>query len=570
MTAPSRIVLTGFSGTGKSVVAPILADQLGWEVIDTDPLIEERAGKRILEIFRDEGERRFREMEAEALREACSRRDVIIATGGGAVLSAENRRRMADGGFVVCLEARPETILARLQERAQEEPLDRPLLAAADPSSRIKALKAARQYLYALCDWAVHTDAMTPEEVAAQVLEAWRALAGTALSDAGRLAAMMAPDVEAPATTLHTIPAGAACMVQTLSHEYPVFVGWGVLGDLGARLREGGLGRHAYLVSDEQVFHHLGDEAGAALRQAEIAFDSYTVPPGEASKTLATASGIYDWLIERKAERGHVIIALGGGVVTDLGGFVAATFARGLPLVHVPTSLLAMVDAAIGGKVGVNHPQAKNMIGAFYQPRFVLADAAALRTLPARELCSGWAEVIKHAMIAGEALLAILEEKTDAVVKLDAEAATRAIRESIAIKARVVSEDEFETKGPRTMLNYGHTVAHAIESATGYGRYLHGEAVAIGMTAAAAISERMGLLSHEVAERQRRLLERFGLPARVEGIDRQRVMAAMALDKKVQGKAMHWVLLEGIGRPAIRDDVPPDVVQAGLDAVGVR
>ncbi len=226
-----------------------------------------------------------------------------------------------------------------------------------------------------------------------------------------------------------------------------------------------------------------------------------------------------------------------------------------------------MVDAAIGGKVGVNHPRAKNMIGAFYQPRFVLADAAALRTLPAREFHSGWAEVIKHAFMAGGALLTLLEGEADAVLKLDAEAATRAIRESIAIKARVVSEDEFETKGPRTMLNYGHTIAHAIEAATGYGRYLHGEAVAIGMTAAAAMSERLGMLSREVAERQGRLLERYQLPVRAEGIDRQRVLAAMALDKKVQGKAVRWVLLEGIGRPVIRDDVPAEVVEAALDVV---
>ena len=567
ITRPQRIVLTGFSGTGKSVVAPIIAEQLGWEVVDTDPLIEERAGKRILEIFRDEGEQRFRELEAEALREACLRRDVIIATGGGAVLSAENRRRMADGGFVVCLEARPETILARLQGRGKAEPLDRPLLATADPLPRIRELKAARQRLYTLCDWAVHTDAMTPEEAAAQVLEAWRALAETALADPGRLEAMTAPDAEAPATTLHAVPEGAACMVQTQSRAYPVFAGWGTLRDLGARLREAGLARQAYLISDERVFHHLGDEAEEALRRAEIAFDCYTVPPGEASKTLSTASGIYDWLIERKAERGHVVIALGGGVVTDLAGYVAATFARGLPLVHVPTSLLAMVDAALGGKVGVNHPRAKNMIGAFYQPRFVLADVAALRTLPARDFHSGWAEVIKHAFIADGGLLALLEGEADAILKLDAEAATRAIRESMAIKARVVGEDEFETKGPRTMLNYGHTIAHAIEAATEYGRDLHGEAVAIGMTAAAAISERMGVLPPEIAERQRRLLERYKLPTRAEGIDRQRVMAAMALDKKVEGKAIRWVLLEGIGRTVIRDDVPPEVVEAGLDAV---
>ncbi|MBI2913812.1 MAG: 3-dehydroquinate synthase, partial [Chloroflexi bacterium] len=277
--------------------------------------------------------------------------------------------------------------------------------------------------------------------------------------------------------------------------------------------------------------------------------------------------GIYDWLIDQRAERGHAIVALGGGMVTDLAGYVAATFARGLPLVHVPTSLLAMVDAAVGGKVAVNHPRAKNLIGAFYQPRLVLADVATLRTLPPRELASGWAEVIKHAFIADAGLLAFLEENVESILKLEPDPTTEAIHRSVAIKAAVVSRDEREETGERAVLNYGHTLAHAIEAATDYGRFLHGEAVALGMTAAAAISRRLGLLSPGIVERQRRLMERFGLPTRAQGIDRARVAQAMALDKKVQARAIRWVLLEGIGRPVLRDDVPTSAVEEALDEV---
>jgi 3-dehydroquinate synthase len=254
-------------------------------------------------------------------------------------------------------------------------------------------------------------------------------------------------------------------------------------------------------------------------------------------------------------------------MVTDLAGHVAATFARGLPLVHVPTSLLAMVDASIGGKVGVNHPQAKNMIGSFYQPRLVLADPATLRTLPPRELHSGCAEVIKHAFIADIGLIAFLEENADGILKLDPEPATEAIRRSAQIKAEVVSQDEREETGLRATLNYGHTLAHAIESATGYMRFLHGEAVAIGMTAAASMSVRMGLLEPDVAERQKELLGRYHLPIRAEGLDRTRVEAAMALDKKVKSKSIRWVLLSGMGSPTQRDDVPPETVAAALDEV---
>jgi len=565
VTRPSRIVLTGFSGAGKTAVASIVAGTLGWEISDTDDMVQRAAGNSILEIFHEGGEELFRDLEAEAIRTACSGERVVVSTGGGAILRAENRRAMADGGFVVCLEVRPETILRRLSSGGRA--LDRPLLATGDPLSRIRALKEARQHLYALCDWTVNTDALTPKQVAGELARAYDEVAESISVDPDRLAALTDPEAKAPPGALHIIPEGAASIVRTGGGEYPVFVGWGVLSGLGERLRKAGVARQVYVISDQAVFHHHGDQIEAALRAAELPFDSYTVPPGEGSKSLGTASEIYNWLVERKAERGHAIVALGGGMVTDLAGYVAATFARGLPLVHVPTSLLAMVDAAIGGKVGVNHPRAKNMIGAFYQPRFVLADVATLRTVPPREYFSGWAEVIKHAMIADGELLSLLEDSGEQILKLEREPTTQAIEKSIAIKARVVSADEKEESGERTMLNYGHTLAHAIESATAYGRFLHGEAVAIGMMAAARISERLGLLTTDAVERQRSLLEAYRLPVKTEGIDRAGVEAAMALDKKVSGKSIRWVLLEGVGRPVLRDDLPAQVVQEALAEV---
>jgi shikimate kinase / 3-dehydroquinate synthase len=562
---PARIVLTGFSGSGKSAVASVVARELRWDVADTDEMIQKTAGKSILEIFRDHGENAFRDLEVAAIREACSRERVVVSAGGGAVLRAENRRAMADGGFVMCLEARAETILRRLT--AGGRALDRPLLATEDPLSRIRELKASRQHLYALCDWSVQTDSLTPKEVASEVLRAFNEVGEAVLSDPARLEALAAAGVEAPPGTLHAIPEGVASIVSAGGGEYPVVVGWGLLNTLGQRLRDHGLARQAFVVSDEAVFHHAGDELEEALRAAEVSFETYLVPPGEGSKSLETASQVYDWLIQQKAERGHTVVALGGGMVTDLAGYVAATFARGLPLVYVPTSLLGMVDAAIGGKVGVNHPRAKNMIGAFYQPRMVLADVATLRTLSPREYFSGWAEVIKHGIIADEGLLAFLEENAERVLKLEPDATTEAVRRSVAIKSRIVSEDEREETGLRTTLNYGHTLAHAIESATGYTRFLHGEAVAIGMMAAAGISARMGPLTPVAVERQRRVLELYRLPVEAKGIDRARIDAAMAVDKKVRGKRVQWVLLEGIGRPVLRDDVPSEVVEEALGEV---
>ena len=454
-----------------------------------------------------------------------------------------------------------------MTSRADAEPLDRPLLATENPLARIKELKNARQHLYALCDWAVHTDGLSPEEVATEIVRAYQERATALLAVPGRVDAIADSDADVPAGTLHAIPDGAACMVRTSSREYPVFTGWGNLGELGRRLRDADLKRFTYVISDETVWHHLGDEVEKSLRSADIDFDVFTVPPGEPSKSLENASEIYDWLIEHRAERGHAIVAVGGGVATDLGGYVAATFARGLPLVLVPTSMLGMVDAAIGGKVAVNHPRAKNMIGVFYQPRFVLEDVATLRTLPEREIKSGLAEAIKHGLIADPEYLDFLEQNAAAILKLDREATVEAVRRSVCIKAEVVGADEFETTGRRSTLNYGHTLAHAIESTTGYTRFRHGEADGIGMTAAAAISVRMGLLAPEVKDRQRRILELFGLPTHADGLDRQRLLAAVALDKKVVGKKVRWVLLEDVGRTVIRDDVPPEIVEAALDEV---
>ncbi len=553
-TRPRHIILTGFSGTGKSAVAPLVARALGWQAIDTDTVIEEAAGKPIAAIFREDGETRFRDLEAEAVREACSRKDVVVAAGGGAVLRDENRRLMADGGIIVCLESQPETIVHRLGEGEGE----RPLLEGHDPLTQISELKAARQPFYALSDWTVHTDFLKAEQVAAEVVRAFEMLS-PAVSDTSRFL----QDISGAPSTSDS----ASSVVRASSRSYPVFVGWGELSELGSRLRSVGLSRQVYLISDEAVFHHYGDEVEASLRAAEIPFDSLTLPPGESTKTLAAASQAYDWLVEHKAERGHAIVALGGGMVTDLAGHIAATFARGLPLVHVPTSLLGMVDASIGGKVGVNHARAKNMIGSFYQPHFVLIDPATLRTLPPRELHSGWAEVIKHGLIADEGLLTFLEENADQILALDRESTTEAIRRSVAIKAHVVSQDEREETGLRVTLNYGHTLAHAIETATGYTRFLHGEAVAIGMTAAAKISVAMGLLSPDVPDRQTRLIERYNLPTRADHLDRAGIDAAITLDKKVRGKAVRWVLLDGIGHPVLRDDVSPGLVAEALDSV---
>ena len=351
-----------------------------------------------------------------------------------------------------------------------------------------------------------------------------------------------------------------AATVHHSGGSYPVVAGWGLLDQLGDRLVDLGINSPAYIITDENLMNRYGRRAQRALQQRGIAAHCFVIPPGEPSKTNSLAQAIYEWLVSLRAERGHAIIAVGGGVVGDLAGYVAATFLRGVPFVQVPTSMAAMVDASIGGKVAVNLPQGKNLVGAFYQPQAVLADVQTLSTLGRRELSEGWAEAIKHGFILDAALVDVFEEHAEALMNVEPEISTEVIRRSMAIKAEVVSQDERETLGIRILLNYGHTIGHALESSTEYGRFMHGEGVSIGMMGAAKMAQEMGLLDQAVVDRQYNLLQRFHLPTTAAGVPVTDIRRAMSLDKKVAGGSNRWVMLEDVGRAVVRRDVPVELV----------
>jgi len=544
-----RVFLTGFSGTGKSTVASLVAKELGWRAVDTDALIEQAAAKPVSEIFASEGEARFRDLERESIAQAAKESNVVIATGGGALIDIQNRQAMADG-LVVGLEASAETIIGRITEA--EGSSSRPLLQSNDPLARVTELKAQRQQYYALAEVTIDTNGRTPEQVAGAVTAAARAADPWFAQHRERL---LLPDERKGFATSEPV------WVETVSRRYAGHVGWGLLDKLGELLRDLGIDDAAWIVSDSEVLPRHGDRALYALRRAGFRADAFAIPGGEASKRLDIAATVYDWLVTQRAERGHAIVALGGGVVGDLAGFVAATYLRGMPLVMAPTSVLSMVDASIGGKVAVDHAQGKNLIGAFYQPSLVVDDVSVLKTLPHRMLSEGYAEAIKHALILSPELLDLLEAHVDDLLHVEPAVTVDVVRRNVAIKASVVSQDERDT-GLRAILNYGHTIGHAIEAVGGYTAVLHGAADAIGMTAAAEIGRRVGVTPQAVAERQRALLARFGLPTKAPpGIDAERVLEAMMLDKKVVGGTVHWVLLEDVGRAVVRSDVPMELVR---------
>jgi 3-dehydroquinate synthase len=346
------------------------------------------------------------------------------------------------------------------------------------------------------------------------------------------------------------------------ARSYPIQVGHAVLERAGELLAPF-VSRRVVIVTNSIVAQHHLARLQTALAGTQIASDVILVPDGEAHKDWANLYAVLTRLLELKAERSTTLIAFGGGVVGDLAGFAAATYQRGMPLVQVPTTLLAQVDSAVGGKTAVNHPLGKNMIGAFYQPRAVLSDTATLATLPDREYRAGIAEVIKYGAIRDLALFEWLEGNMEVLLARDPEAVTHAVMESCRIKAEIVAGDERET-GDRALLNFGHTFGHAIETATGYGTWLHGEAVAAGMVLASRLSTRVCGLSSADAGRVEALVRRACLPVDAPGLTVPTWLESMGRDKKVQGGKMRFIMLEALGRANLCADVAATQVMASL------
>jgi 3-dehydroquinate synthase len=356
---------------------------------------------------------------------------------------------------------------------------------------------------------------------------------------------------------------------------YPIEIGENSLASLGERIRELEFreGSSVLVVTNPVVESHYGSQTRSSLAAAGFAVSSLVLEAGEDQKTPATVALIHDAAFAAKLERGSLIVALGGGVVGDMAGFAAATWLRGIAVVQVPTTLLAMVDAAIGGKTGVNHPGGKNLIGAFHQPRLVLIDPSVLATLPVQEFRAGMAEVIKYGVIGDGELFAALEaaalkDPTGAGGLASREALGEALLQSLlersaAAKARVVAADEREG-GLRAILNYGHTLGHCVETLSGYGTYLHGEAVGLGMLAAGALSRHLGLWSAQDESRQRALIAAAGLPLNWPPLDPEAVLACLQGDKKVRQGKVRFVLPVAIGQVLIRDDIDPGLIRQVL------
>jgi 3-dehydroquinate synthase len=343
---------------------------------------------------------------------------------------------------------------------------------------------------------------------------------------------------------------------------YPIHIGEGILVDSALYAPHLG-GGDVVVITDQTVAPLYLDHVGVALKSAGARVSNFVVKPGEEAKSWQTLNSIFDALLKARVGRDALIVALGGGVIGDLAGFAAAIYQRGVPFVQVPTTLLAQVDSSVGGKTAINHPLGKNMIGAFHQPLAVVSDVATLASLPARELRAGIAEVIKHGLALDAAFFDWLEWSIEKLVARDAEALSYAVRRSCELKAQIVAGDERES-GARALLNFGHTFGHAIEAASGYGAWLHGEAVAAGMVMAAELSRRQGMIGESDVERVRALIRRGGLPVAGPPIAPEKMLELMAVDKKAAQGKVRFVLLESIGKAVLKGGVEEGAVRKAL------
>ena len=531
--AGRSIVLVGLMGAGKTSIGRRLAARLGMPFRDADAEIELAAGCTVPELFSRYGERAFRDGERRVIRRLLGADPLVLAFGGGAYMDPDTRAATRAEAVTIWLRCPLPTLVRRVSGREH-----RPLLHGGDAAEILQRLVDQRYPIYAEADVIVDCGDESPDTTTSQVMDAL-----LAWQPPRRLSVVLS------------------------STSYDVVIGDDLLARAGALLAQVLPQKRAVVVTDTTVAELHLPALQRGLAETGVAMQQIVVPVGEASKSLPSYLSVLDQMLEARIERRTTVIALGGGVVGDLAGFAAATVLRGVPFVQIPTTLLAQVNSSVGGKTAVNAPQGKNLVGAFYQPRMVLADTATLGTLPVRELRAGYAEIAKAGMIGDAAFFDWCERCGAGVVGGDRDAQAQAILRACAFKAAVVGDDEREEKpnDGRALLNLGHTFGHALEAEYGYdGGLLHGEGVAVGLGLAFKLSARLGHCSSVDAERVVSHVASVGLPAELTMLNRRfsaaTLLGHMRRDKKVRDGALNFVLARGIGQAFTASDVPVEAV----------
>ncbi|MEO0136757.1 MAG: 3-dehydroquinate synthase [candidate division WOR-3 bacterium] len=506
-----NIVLIGFMGTGKDTIGRVLAEKLNMGFLSTDQMIEFSEQRSIKEIFAHKGETHFRKIEKRVINQIAALKNCIIATGGGVVLDPENRRRLKKMGIVVHLSTNLDVLEKRIASSG-----NRPLI---KKVSDIKKLYQERQGMYDFADIRIETTDKEPEVVVQEII------------DKLNLKKLLLPFK------------AKRIYVEARSRNYPVLIGFDLLNHISLS------GRQVLIITNPLVGTLYLNELLSHLIAKGNQVEYLIIPDGERYKNLQTVRFIYNRLFALNFTRQDFIISLGGGVINDLAGFVASTFKRGCHLIHIPTTLLAQIDAAIGGKTGINSSYGKNMLGTFYQPDLVLCDIKKLLTLPQQEFLNGIAEAIKYGVVCSFDLFQILQNEIASIKKRDPQVLFEIVKRCVEIKAAIVKKDETEEKDLRLILNFGHTIGHIVEVLTNYKRYSHGAAVAMGMV------EEMRMLSRNRKDQARvvNLLKSYNLPSSLPAGLKNNIKDFILQDKKVIGGCIKIPVLIRIGQVMVKE-----------------
>ncbi len=518
-----NIILTGFMGSGKDSVAKEISKKTDLAFISMDDYIVLKEKRTINDIFEESGEEYFRKAETETLEVIKNLKNVVVATGGGIVKDKKNREKLSKMGKVFYL----YTSLDAVKERLDNDKT-RPLIK--DKKNIIKIYnERMKKGIYEFADEKIDTSKIPPEQVADKILKISK----------------IEPKTEEESPDLYKLKAD--------SKEYPIYIGCDIFKnnkDLDITLNSDKVA----IISNPVVGALYIREIEKMLTDKGIKTLCCIIPDGEKYKNFDTIKKIFDTLLKEKMDRSSGIIALGGGVIGDMGGFVASTLKRGVSLIQIPTTLIAQVDSSIGGKTGFDHPLGKNMIGTFYQPDMILIDIKKLLTLPDKEFRNGMGEVIKYGITHDAELFNILERKQKEIMNRDIILLKDIISRCVRIKKEVVEEDEKEEKGIREVLNYGHTIGHIIETLTGYSKYSHGEAVAIGMVEEAKLARKESKLSTRDFDRVEKLIEKYDLPSSIpDNIQREDMKNCVSQDKKVRKGKIRLPVPTGIGKTIFRE-----------------